>query len=104
MPAEWEPHEGLLLCYPRNGHDWPGKYGAIEWAFVEFILKVSASEKVFVLVADVATREKLSLKLGKAGVNASRVELILQRTNRSWMRDSGPIVVKHSSKTKAQRL
>ena len=22
MP-EWEPHEGLLLCYPRNGHDWP---------------------------------------------------------------------------------
>ena len=43
MPAEWEPHEGLLLCYPRNGHDWPGKYGAIEWAFVEFILKVSAS-------------------------------------------------------------
>lgn len=103
MPAEWEPHEGLLLCYPRNGHDWPGKYGAIEWAFVEFILKVSASEKVFVLVADVATREKLSLKLGKAGVNASRVEWILQRTNRSWMRDSGPIVVKHSSKTKAQR-
>ena len=64
---------------------------------MEFILKVSASEKVFVLVADVATREKLSLKLGKAGVNASRVEWILQRTNRSWMRDSGPIVVRHSS-------
>ena len=29
----------------NSGHDWPGKYGAIEWAFVEFILKVSASKR-----------------------------------------------------------
>ena len=96
MPAEWEPHQGLLLCYPRNGHDWPGKYGAIEWAFVEFIHKVALSEKVFVLVADLTTRDKLVSKLIKAGVNMDRVELVLHRTNRSWMRDSGPIVVERT--------
>jgi len=37
-PAEWEPHEATLLAFPADGRDWPGKFGAIRWAFVEFML------------------------------------------------------------------
>jgi agmatine deiminase len=29
--------QGILLCFPHNGRDWPGKYEAIQWAFIEFI-------------------------------------------------------------------
>jgi agmatine/peptidylarginine deiminase len=23
---EWENQQGILLCFPHNGRDWPGKY------------------------------------------------------------------------------
>ena len=52
FPAEWENQEGILLCFPHNGNDWPGKYGAIQWAFIEFIKKISVVEKVFLVVAN----------------------------------------------------
>jgi agmatine deiminase len=30
---------GKGICFPHNGRDWPGKYEAIQWAFIEFIKK-----------------------------------------------------------------
>lgn len=95
FPAEWEKQQGLLLCFPHNGNDWPGKYGAIQWAFVEFIKKVAQVEEVFLLVAHEKLKEKVIDMLEMAHVNISNVSFIIQKTNRSWMRDSGPIVVKN---------
>ncbi|OGS73505.1 MAG: agmatine deiminase [Flavobacteria bacterium RIFCSPLOWO2_12_FULL_35_11] len=95
FPAEWEKQQGLLLCFPYNGNDWPGKYGAIQWAFVEFIKKVAHVEKVFLLVANEKLKEKVIGMLEMAHVKISNVSFIIQKTNRSWMRDSGPIIVKN---------
>ena len=94
FPAEWEKQQGILLCFPHNGNDWPGKYGAIQWAFVEFIKKVANVEEVFLLVANEKLKEKVTGMLEMAHVNISNVSFIIQKTNRSWMRDSGPIVIK----------
>jgi len=95
FPAEWEKQQGILLCFPHNGNDWPGKYGAIQWAFVEFIKKVANVEDVFLLVANEKLKEKVIGMLEMAHVNISNVSFIIQKTNRSWMRDSGPIVIKN---------
>lgn len=95
FPAEWEKQQGLLLCFPHNGNDWPGKYGAIQWAFVEFIKKIAAVEAVFLLVANEKLKEKVTGMLEMAHVKTENVSFIIQKTNRSWMRDSGPIVVKN---------
>ncbi|MCW2120137.1 agmatine/peptidylarginine deiminase [Flavobacterium sp. 7A] len=93
FPAEWEKQEGILLCFPHNGNDWPGKYEAIQWAFVEFIKKVATYEKVFLLVADDKLKAKVADMLDRARVAIENVSYIIHKTNRSWMRDSGPIVV-----------
>ncbi|MDA7618754.1 agmatine deiminase family protein [Verrucomicrobia bacterium] len=93
FPAEWEHQDGILLCYPHKGSDWPGKYQAIEWAFVDLIAKIAATEKVYLLVADTRTRDKVHGKLEKSAANVDAIHYIQCRTNRSWMRDSGPIVV-----------
>lgn len=93
FPAEWEKQQGILLCFPHNGNDWPGKYGAIQWAFVEFIKKVSLQETVFLVVVDKKQQEVVSEKLSKADVNLNKIQFIHHKTNRSWMRDSGPIIV-----------
>lgn len=101
FPAEWEKQDGILLCFPYNGNDWPGKYEAIQWAFVEFIKKVAQFEKVFLIVADQKLQTKVTEMLGLAHVNLDQIKFILYKTNRSWMRDSGPIIVQNEGKREA---
>lgn len=101
FPAEWEQQEGILLCFPYNGNDWPGKYEAIQWAFVEFIKKVSQFETVFLVVANEILQEKVTDMLNRATVDLAKVKFILLKTNRSWMRDSGPIVVYNGNEREA---
>ncbi|MHB1107010.1 MAG: agmatine deiminase family protein, partial [Lutibacter sp.] len=96
FPAEWEKQQGILLCFPHNGNDWPGKYSAIQWAFVEFIKKVAEVEEVFLLVANEKLKEKVVGMLEMAHVKIENVSFIIQKTNRSWMRDSGPIIIKNN--------
>ena len=101
FPAEWEQQQGILLCFPHNGNDWPGKYEAVQWAFVEFIKKVAEVETVFLVVANDKLKAKVSGMLDMAHVNLNHVSFIIHKTNRSWMRDSGPIIVKQGNKRKA---
>lgn len=101
FPAEWEEQQGILLCFPHNGNDWPGKYGAIQWAFIEFIKKVASYETVFLVVANDALKEKVTDMLSMATVDLKKIQFIMQKTNRSWMRDSGPIIVRNGNKREA---
>ena len=101
FPAEWEKQEGILLCFPHNGNDWPGKYEAIQWAFVEFVKKVATFEHVFLIVADEKLKEKVIEMLETAHVKLANVSFLIYKTNRSWMRDSGPIIVKNGTKREA---
>ena len=101
MPAEWDKQQGVLLCFPHNGNDWPGKFGAIQWAFVECIKKVAERETVFLVVEDAAQQEKVLELLRTGEVNLKQVIFIHQRTNRSWMRDSGPIIVQNGKQREA---
>jgi agmatine deiminase len=101
FPAEWEKQQGILLSFPHNGNDWPGKYEAIQWALVEFIKKVATFETVFLVVADEKLKDKVFQMLTDAHANLSNVSFIIYKTNRSWMRDSGPIIVKKDNKREA---
>jgi agmatine deiminase len=101
FPAEWEKQEGILLCFPYNGNDWPGKYEAIQWAFVEFIKKVTLFENVFLMVSNEKLQKKVSQMLTTAHVDLEAISFIIHKTNRSWMRDSGPIIVKNGTKSEA---
>ncbi|MEA1785487.1 agmatine deiminase family protein [Arenibacter sp. GZD96] len=101
FPAEWETQQGVLLCFPGNGKDWPRKYGAVQWAFVEYIKKISTYEKVFLLVENTALKDKVCSMLKLADTTLTQITFIIQKTNRSWMRDSGPIIVKNGTNSEA---
>lgn len=101
FPAEWEKQEGILLCFPHSGKDWPGKYEAIKWDFVEFIKKIAAYEKVFLVIVDQVQQNRVAEILENAHVDLKKVSFIQHKTNRSWMRDSGPIIVKNGDKREA---
>jgi agmatine deiminase len=93
LPAEWEKHQATLLAFPHDGRDWPGKYGAIQWAFVEIIRKVALYEPVLLVVKSPAHRDRVAAMLMQAHADADNVRTIILNTNRCWLRDSGPIVV-----------
>jgi agmatine deiminase len=101
FPAEWEKQQGILLCFPHSGKDWPGKYAAIKWDFVEFIKKISLFEQVFLIVGDTKQKNDVNELLRAAHINPDRVSFIVHKTNRSWMRDSGPIIVKNGNDREA---
>jgi len=97
IPGEFEKQQGVLLAFPHEGADWPGKYLAVQWAFVEFIKNVSIYESVFLVIRDEKHKLAVKEKLLKAHVDLARIHFILCQTNRSWMRDSGPIIVYDAS-------
>lgn len=101
FPAEWEKQEGILLCFPHTGKDWPGKYEAIKWDFVEFVKKISLYEQVFLIIADKKQESSVTEMFTAAHIDLKKISFITHRTNRSWMRDSGPIIVQNGAKREA---
>lgn len=96
LPAEWEPHEATLFAYPHAARDWPGKLAAVRWAFVEIVRRVARHEPVVAVVRAEADRRELAHRLSRAAVDPERVRYLACRTNRAWMRDAGPLIVRRA--------
>jgi agmatine deiminase len=92
-PAEWEPHEATWIAWPHNKEDWPGKFGAIPWVYVEIVRHLSRVEIVRILVNDGKQREAAAEQLQRGGARMDRVEFIKARTDRVWTRDYAPSFV-----------
>jgi agmatine deiminase len=91
MPAEWEPHAATWLCWPHEARDWPGKFGAIPWAFAELARAIARSERVRLVVKDAALEASARRALLKAGAALAQIDFFRAATDRGWARDMGPI-------------
>lgn len=93
MPAEWEPHRATWLVWPHHRPDWESKMPAIPWCYVEIARHLVGGERVAIIVNS-AVHEKQArelLRLARADLN--RIEFHRIPTDRSWIRDSGPMFV-----------
>jgi agmatine deiminase len=97
MPAEWERHEATWLGWPHETSDWPGKMQAIKWVYGEMTRKIAGGEKVRICVPSMAVEKTARAVLEAVGADSGQLEFLPFPTNRGWMRDSGPIFVKHNS-------
>lgn len=93
MPAEWEPHAATWLAFPHLASDWPGKLAAAQWAFVEFLRKLQERETVRLLVRNEAESKRARSAVRRAGGDPDRLEIHRCRTDRAWLRDTGPTFV-----------
>ena len=94
MPAEWAPHEATWLAFPHNASDWPGRFGPIPWVYADLIKKITAGERVELLVNDAAHEAKALRVLRAMQVDLTQVRCHRFATNRIWTRDCGPIFVR----------
>ncbi len=95
MPAEWEPHAATWIAWPHNAEDWPGKFQPIAWVYSEIVRHLSRAEDVHILVNDLATETRVRRMLLRAGANLARLHFHHWRTDRVWLRDSGPIFLRN---------
>jgi agmatine deiminase len=94
MPAEWEPHEATWIAWPHNKSDWPGRFSPVPWVYGEIVRKLSAAERVRILVNDTAIERQARRILREVGANLEKVDFYTCPTNRVWTRDTGPIFVR----------
>jgi agmatine deiminase len=90
LPAEWEPHEATWIAWPHHRNDWPGKFAAIPWVYVEIVRHLHQSEKVHLLVENAAAESRIRRILRRAGVDLNRIFFFSFPTDRVWTRDYGP--------------
>ncbi len=94
MPAEWEPHEATWIAWPHNRDDWPGRFAPVPWVYGEIVRKLSAVERVRILIEGPALERQARTILRKVGARLEAVEFLHCPTNRVWTRDTGPLFVK----------
>lgn len=94
MPAEWEPHEATWIAWPHYRDDWTGKFAAIPWVFGEMVRRLHRHERVRILVESGRLEQRARRLLSQAEVDTAAVEFHQVATNRSWVRDTGPVFVR----------
>jgi agmatine deiminase len=100
MPAEWEPQRATWLAWPHNRSDWPGKFEPIPYVYAEIVRNLAAVTHVELIVNDAEAEVRARNILTHANVLPTMEAHIAFHhwpTNRGWLRDSGPIFVKHTS-------
>lgn len=98
MPAEWEPQTAIWLALPHEKSDWPGKLDVIKWVYADIIRHLSKSVRVKLLVKSEKIQKVAEEILSQSNVDLAKVDIIITPTNRSWLRDSCPIFVRHEDK------
>jgi agmatine deiminase len=89
MPAEWGPHERTLVAWPTRADTWRGTgLEAGRRCHAEVVDAISQFEPV-TLVADPADVDE-----ARRSCTAEGVEVLSLPIDDSWIRDSGPIVVR----------
>lgn len=94
MPAEWERHSATLLAWPHNKADWPDKFAPIPWVYGEIIRYLTKNERVTLIVRSEKEQAQATNICERTGADIDKIDFHIIPTNRIWMRDSGPIIVK----------
>ena len=87
MPGEWEKQKSVWIAWPYNKNDWPGLYKFIPEVILEIIYKISKHQKVNLIINTKIKSIKKILKSNKI----KNISFHKIKTDRIWLRDSGPI-------------
>ncbi len=92
MPAEWEPHAGTWLTWPRpEGISFPDKYDAVPPVYAELIRHLVQVEEVNINVWHAEMEAWVRDLLRQNGTPLERVRFHHFPAYEPWCRDHGPI-------------
>jgi agmatine deiminase len=92
MPAEWEPHAGTWLTWPRpDGISFPDKYDAVPPVYATLIRHLVQVEDVYINVWDADMEAAVRAILTRHKTPLARVHFHHFQAYEPWCRDHGPI-------------
>ena len=98
MPPEWAEHERTLIAWPARAGLWGDQLEAATTTHARVIAAVARFEPVTV-VADVGSGAHAKAACGTGHTHA--VDVIEEPIDDSWLRDSGPIIVRTATGERA---
>ena len=94
MPAEWEPHVGTWLTWPRpDGISFPGRYLVVPPVYGRLIEQLVQVEDVHINVWDIEMEAWVRDLLAPQSVPLERVRFHHFPSYEPWCRDHGPVFV-----------
>ena len=94
FPAEWEPQSAVLIAWPHAGTDWAQRLGEVEETYVALVAAITRFQPAWICVADDDRQTYAEARLRSARVDMDRVRFIAFDYDDTWLRDSGPIVLR----------
>jgi len=101
LHPEWSKHEATWIGWPYNKSDWPGKFSPIPYVYAEIVKYISCGEKVRIFVQSKEHKLKAEKVIKDSNGTLTNVEFFIKKTDRGWLRDSGPMFVKEGKQTVA---
>lgn len=98
IQAEWQPHTATWIGWPHQKEDWPGKMTPVLWVYAEIVRLLSYGEKVRIIVESKEHQQKALRYLRTVALNLNQIEFFIKKTDRGWLRDSGPFFIKNKEK------
>ncbi|MEI7851310.1 MAG: agmatine deiminase family protein [Kiritimatiellales bacterium] len=95
LPAEWEPQDAVLICWPHEKTNWAPYLNEVEAVFMDVAEAITRFEKLIVVAHD---KSCVHTKLAARGIPMDRVALYEIESNDVWARDFGPITIYENNK------
>jgi len=86
MPAEFEPHDGCWMAWPKRPDNWRLDAGPAQAAYAAVAEAIAASEPVTMAVSDAQFERARSLL-------SPSIQVVEVSTDDAWIRDTGPTFV-----------
>ena len=97
FPAEWEPQEAILVAWPHAGTDWAERLAEVEETYIALVQAITRYQPAWICVADDDLQTYAEARLRSARVDMSRVRFVPFDYDDTWLRDSGPIVLREGA-------
>ncbi len=91
LPAEWEPHSGVLISWPTSSTDWRDNLADVEATYIELTRLIALHSHAYICCHDTDTRQHVRQCCDKAGIQPDSYELFIVPYDDTWIRDFGPI-------------
>ncbi|WP_296678407.1 agmatine deiminase family protein [Novosphingobium sp.] len=99
MPPEWHPQRWLWIGFPHDAEEWPGFLTRAQEQIAAFASAVADSGQDVRLIVRNAVNAARARQLCSAAVR-----LEVRRYGDVWLRDTGPLVVRHNGEMIARRF
>ncbi|GAB2502569.1 agmatine deiminase family protein [Pseudoxanthomonas sangjuensis] len=101
FPAEWENQSAVLIAWPNEHTDWAPRLGEVEETYVALVAAITRFQPVVICVADDDLQTYAEARLRSARVHMDSVRFVSNvEYDDTWLRDSGPITLRHDSRFK----